>query len=182
MNAFELNKIAGAVLTAALLIFGGKTFLEIVDKPHHVAKAGYALPIPKGGVPGAGPAAAAKPFDFKEIAPLLAKASVDGGKDSFRKCTSCHTADKGGPNKVGPNLYGVVNRDVGKHEGFAYSPAMAGHGGKWDYEHLAAYLHSPREAVPNNKMAFPGVKDDAELADLLAYLRTLSDSPAPLPN
>lgn len=182
MNAFELNKIAGWVLAAALVIFGGKTFLEIKEAPHKVEKAGYTLPMPKGGVPGAGPAKPAAPFDFKEIAPLLAKASVDGGKDSFRKCTSCHTADTGGPNKVGPNLYGVVGRDVGKHEGFAYSPAMIGKGGKWDWEHLAAYLHNPREAIPNNKMVFPGIKDNAELADLLVYLRTLSDSPAALPN
>lgn len=182
MNAFELNKIAGAVLTAALLIFGGKTFLEIVDKPPKVATAGYTLPMPKGGVPGAGPAQPAAPFDFKEIAPLMAKASVDGGKDSFRKCTSCHTVEKGGPNRVGPNLYGIVGRDVAKYEGFAYSPAMVAKGGKWDWEHLAVYLHNPRTAIPNNKMVFPGVKDNAELADLLAYLRTLSDAPAPLPN
>ena len=182
MNAFELNKIAGAVLTAALLIFGGKTFLEIVDKPHNVAKAGYTLPMPKGGVPGAGPGKPAAPFDFKEIAPLMAKASVDGGKDSFRKCTSCHTADKGGPNKVGPNLYGLVGRDVGQARGLRL---LAGHdrqGRQVGLGALGGLSAQPAEAIPNNKMAFPGVKDNAELADLLAYLRTLSDSPVAVPN
>ena len=166
MNAFELNKIAGAALAALLLIFGGRTLLEIVDKPRHVEKAGYTLPMPKGGPAGE---------------PLLAKASVDGGKDAFKKCVSCHTVEKGGPNRTGPNLYGVVDRDVGKHEGFNYSPALKDKGGKWDWAHLAAYLHNPRQAIPNNRMAFPGVSDNAELADLLAYLRTLSDSPAALP-
>lgn len=181
MNAFELNKIAGAALAALLLIFGGRTLLEIVDKPRHVEKAGYTLPMPKGGPAGASaPAVAA--FDFsKEVEPLLAKASVDGGKDAFKKCVSCHTVEKGGPNRTGPNLYGVVDRDVGKHEGFNYSPALKDKGGKWDWAHLAAYLHNPRQAIPNNRMAFPGVSDNAELADLLAYLRTLSDSPAALP-
>lgn len=182
MNAFELNKIAGAVLLALLIIFGGRTFLEIVDKPHHVEKAGYALPIPEGGTATASATPAAA-FDFgKEVAPLLAKASAEGGQETFKKCVSCHTSEKGGANKVGPNLYGVIDREVAKHEGFNYSPALKAKGGNWDWAHLAAYLHSPREAIPGNRMAFPGVKDNAELADLLAYLRTLSDSPAPLPN
>jgi cytochrome c len=181
MNAFELNKIAGAVLVALLIIFGGRTFLDIVDRPHKVEKAGYTLPMPKGG-PAAAPSAAAAAFDFqKEVAPLLAKASADAGKDSFKKCVSCHTPDKGGKNGTGPNLYGVVGRDVGKAAGFNFSPAMQAHGGQWDWAHLAAYLHNPRTEVPNNRMAFPGIKDNAELADLLAYLRTLSDSPAALP-
>ena len=182
MNAFELNKIAGAVLVALLIIFGGRTFLEIVDQPRKVEKAGYTLPMPKGGPAGAAaPAAAA--FDFgKEVAPLLAKASVEGGQDSFKKCVSCHSVDKGGKNGTGPNLYGIVGREVAKHAGFNFSPALKEKGGQWDWAHLAAYLHSPRTAIPGNRMAFPGIADNAELADLLAYLRTLADTPAALPN
>jgi cytochrome c len=180
MDAFEFNKIAGAVLAALLLIFGGRTFFEIAEGHHKLEKAVYTLPMPKEGG-AAAPGTAAPTFEFAKVAELLPKASVENGQDAFRKCTACHTADKGGPNRVGPNLFGIVGRDVGKHEGFAFSSAMSSHGGKWTFEDLAKYLHDPREAVPGNKMAFAGVKDNAELADLLAYLRTLSDNPQPLP-
>lgn len=180
MNAFEFNKIAGAVLTALLFVFGGKTLLQIAEGHQHLEKAAYTLPLPKGGEAG-GAAAEAPKFDFAQVAALLPKAKAEAGQDTFKKCMACHTPEKGGPNKVGPNLYGIVGRDVGKHAGFAYSPAMSSHGGKWTFEELAKYLHDPKGAVPGNKMAFIGISDNADLADLLAYLRTLSDNPAPLP-
>ena len=179
MNAFEFNKIAGAVLSALLLMFASKTILDIAEGSHAPHKAAYTLPMSKGGA--GGPAAGAAEFDAAKVIALLPKANADSGKDAFRKCTACHTPEKGGANRVGPNLYGVVGREVGKHGGFAYSGPMTGHGGKWTFEELAKYLHNPRTAIPGNKMAFAGVPDDAELADVLAYLRTLSDSPVSLP-
>ena len=179
MNAFEFNKIAGAVLSALLLIFASKTFLEIAEGSQATQKAAYTLPMPKGGA--GGPAVEGPKFEFAKVAELLPKANAEAGQDAFKKCTACHTPEKGGPNRVGPNLYGVVGREVAKHAGFAYSQAMSGHGGNWTFEELAKYLHDPRGAIPGNKMAFVGLTDNAELADVLAYLRTLSDSPAPLP-
>jgi cytochrome c len=114
---------------------------------------------------------------------MLPKANAEAGADVFKKCLSCHSPAKGGPDLVGPNLWGVVGRKVGASPTFGnrYSDAMKSHGGEWTWEALAKYLHKPAEAVPGNKMLFDGVPDNTDLADLLAHLRTLSDSPAPLP-
>jgi cytochrome c len=112
---------------------------------------------------------------------LLGKANADNGQDTFKKCLSCHTPQKDGRNGTGPNLWGIVGRRPGSHAGFPYSEAMKNKGGEWNWEALATYLHDPRAALPGNKMAFPGIKDNAELADVLAYLGKLSDNPPPLP-
>ncbi len=109
------------------------------------------------------------------------------GENTFKKCKACHSIiapdgteiQKGG--KTGPNLYGVMGRKLGAHPGFAYSDAVKNKGGEWSYEMMAAYLHNPKDSIPGNKMAFAGVPDTQDLVDVIAYLRTLDDSPKPLP-
>jgi cytochrome c len=179
MDAFEVNKTAGAVLSALLVMFAGHALLEIAHPLKKPEKPGWALPVTEA--PAAAPAAATAPFDVKQVLAALPKASADNGHDIFKRCLQCHTADKGGPNRVGPNLWGIVGRARAARPGFAYSEAMKSHAGNWTFEELATYLHDPKADIPGNKMAFAGLKDNAELADLLAYLRTLADQPAPLP-
>lgn len=110
---------------------------------------------------------------------LLASASPEAGASAFRKCQACHTIEKGGANRVGPNLYNVINRPVGSHEGFRYSRAMADFGGAWSVERLDAYLKEPRQVVKGTRMIFAGLKDDTERANLIAFLNTHSDNPLP---
>ena len=179
MNAFEFNKIAGAVLSALLLVFGLKTFAEIGFAEKIPAKPGYVLPVTVAAAGGSGAPAA---FSFDAVKGLLAKASADAGEDGFKKCAACHTPVKGGENKVGPNLWNVIGRKLGTHGGFAYSDALKGKGGDWTWESLATYLNNPRGAIPGNKMAFAGIQDNQDLADMLVYLRKLGDSPAAMPN
>lgn len=182
MDSFEINKIVGSVLAALLLIFGTPTLLDIAKGGHgQPAKAGFTLPAPKeqpGAAAAAAPAAAA--FSFAKVAELMPKANADNGQATFKKCTACHTPEKGGANRVGPNLFGVIGRKAGSKEGFAYSDGMKAKG-EWSFEQLAAFINNPKGWLPSTKMVFAGISDPAELADLLAYIRTLSDSPAPLP-
>lgn len=139
----------------------------------HIEKA--VVTVPAGG---AGPAAPAAPVD---LGTLLASADAARGKSTAKVCGSCHTFDQGGPNRVGPNLWAVIGRPVGAHGGFAYSPAVAGHGGAWSYQELDRYLASPAKAIPGNKMAFNGIRNPKDRANLLAYLGTLGSAQVPLP-
>jgi len=179
MDAFEVNKTIGAVLSALLLVFGSKTILDIVYKEHKPEKAGWALPITEIA-PTASKEPAA-PFDAAKVLALLSKANADNGQDTFKKCMQCHTPEKGGRILTGPNLWGIVGRARASMAGFPYSEAMKTHPGNWTFEELAKYLYDPKADIPGNKMAFAGVKDSTDLADLLVYLRKLADSPAALP-
>ncbi len=185
MDSWIINKVAGAVIAALLVAFGTGTLAEILvghGDAAKKAKPGYALPMTAVAPSGAaGPAPAA--FKFAEIAPMLKTASAENGQAAFAPCRACHTVDKGGKSLVGPNLYGVVGRDVASSASFPrYSAAFKGQKGPWTFEKLATFINNPRGAIPGNQMAFAGIKSNADLADLLVYLRSLSDTPAPLPN
>ena len=99
-----------------------------------------------------------------------ASADADAGKTVFNRCKICHTVEAGGRNAVGPNLHGVFGRKAGSADNFTFSEAMKNTGIVWDDDTMTKYLRSPREVVPEGKMAFPGIKNDEEMANLLAYL------------
>ena len=184
MDSFEISKFAGAALCALLAIVLPPTLAETFGK--HAAsdaKSGYTLPAAAtGAAPAAGGAAAAPAGNiFDAVKPLLATVKPEGGAGTFKACQACHSGDKGGANKVGPALWGVVGRKTGAHEGFAYSETMKAKGGEWTYDRLAGFLNSPKAYVPGTKMVYNGITDPEKLAELLAYLGTLSDAPVPLP-
>ena len=180
MNSFEFNKIAGAVLGTALLVFGLHELAGVVYHAHEPEKPGFAVEVAEAATGEEAPAAEAAPA--VALGTLLASADATKGQTVFKACAACHDASNGGPNKVGPNLWGIVGRNHGIHEGFSYSEAMAALKDKpWDYAALNEFLLAPKKAVPGTKMAYGGLKKDEDRANLLAYLQTLSDSPVPFP-
>jgi cytochrome c2 len=132
--------------------------------------------------PGA-EAPAAETAGGSEASPMVAMvadADPAAGERTFRQCAACHTPDKGGQNRVGPNLWGVFGADIGSHEGFNYSDALTSIDGIWTVEKLNAYLENPRGFAPGNRMAFAGLRNEADRAAMIAYLHSLSDDPKPL--
>src|SRR5215212_10532787 len=146
MDSFELNKIMGAVLGTLLFVVGLNIFSGILFAPKKPAIPGYDLPVPQEETAGGGGQAQAQE---QPLPILLASADATKGQSAAKKCAACHTFDKGGPNKVGPNLWGVVNRPIAEHEGFSYSAALSEKKGQaWDYDHLNTFLTSPKTYAP----------------------------------
>lgn len=112
-----------------------------------------------------------------EVMQRLQNADAEAGKNAALICAACHTLETGGGTRVGPNLYGIINRTTASVSDFQYSEAMAKYDGKWSPERLDTFLKNPMQAVAGTTMMFPGVQDDTERANLIAYLNTLSDSP-----
>jgi cytochrome c len=127
------------------------------------------------------PAAREAGFEATAVVALLSKANPEDGASVFRLCSACHAAEQGAPHRVGPNLWGIVGHRKAAQPGFNYSAALRAKGGTWSYEDLAHYTHNPRLFAPGTSMAFVGIADNSRMASLIAYLRTLSDNPAPLP-
>ncbi len=183
MNPY-INMGVGALLGTIFVLMSVSIASEGIFHSAAPEKEGFTIVAAEGTTEGGAEGAAEAATT--PIATLLASADASAGEAVFKKCQACHSGEKGGPNKVGPDLWDIVNRPIAAHEGFSYSAAMKtfAEGGKqvWDFDHLNHFLAAPKKYIAGTAMGFAGLKKDDERANLIAYLRSLSDNPAPLPS
>jgi len=176
MDADNVNKVLMAVLSTCLGVLAVNIAAGAIFSPPQPAKPGYEIAVPeheeaKGGAP-----AAPEPIEVR-----LANSSPERGQSAAKVCLACHTFEKGGPNKQGPNLWGVVDRPRASEAGFNYSAPMKAKGGTWTFEELDKFLASPKGYIPGTAMTFTGLPRDTQRADVINYLHTLADKPVDLP-
>lgn len=180
MNTFELNKIAAGILTTLLVLYVVNMIGNIVISPKDLEMVAYPLPQVEDTVLTE-EAEEAEEVEVLSLASLLIDADIKKGQKVAKKCAACHTFGQGEKNKVGPNLWNIVGRDMASMDGFSYSSALSGFNGKWNYKSLNQFLTKPKEYIPGNKMSFRGLSKETDRANLIIYLRSMSESPLPLP-
>jgi cytochrome c len=176
----EFNKIFAALLIAGITASGSSFVARKIMSPHGDAHHEHAVPVE--GVESVASAAESGPSGPEPVLALLAAADVAQGEKLSKACAACHSFDKGGANRVGPNLWNVVGIQKGHHEGFAYSEALSAKGGAWGYTELNQFLYKPKDYITGTKMNYIGLKKPEDRAAIIAWLRTLSDSPVPMPS
>jgi cytochrome c len=179
MDSFELNKIIAAILMVALLVIGlGK----IADGIFHVKKPerpGYQVEVESQSTSSA--TQVTEIGEKIDIAAIMALGDVASGEAIFKKCAACHSIKKGGANKIGPALYGVVGSKVGSASDYKYSNALASYGKEWTFEELNGFLTKPGSYLKGTKMSYAGLRKEADRASVIKYLNQNSDNSIPLP-
>ena len=179
MNNFEINKYAGALLAAALAVVAISEISNFAISPTFPEKVAYAIDTGEEASTTAATTEAA--VEGPSLGALLASADAGKGAKVFKKCSACHTTDDGGANKIGPNLFAIIERPKGSTSGFSYSDALVAKGGNWSYADLDAFLTKPKDFIKGTKMSFSGLKKPNDRANLIAYLRSFGSEGLPLP-
>jgi len=181
MSGRESNKLAAGILIAGLIVMITGKIVDVLYVPNlDPEQRGFKVEVVETDSSESQVAKSEPEFEI-DLKSLMQVASAEEGEKSFSKCSSCHTVSKGGPNRVGPNLWDIVGAKKAHLSDYNYSKALSSMQGDWTYDNLAHFLHKPAKYVKGTKMSFAGIKKQEEIANIIAYLRTLSDSPKPLP-
>ncbi len=176
MNGFELNKIVAAIILGVLLVFGVGKFTDIIFQVKKPSQPAYVVeaPVLKASNDSSNSGSV-------DIAQLLSTGTIEHGQKVFKKCSACHVVAKGGKNKIGPALYGVLGKKSGSMSGYKYSKALMAHGKVWSFEEMNGYLIKPQAHIKGTKMAFAGLKSEKDRASVILYMNSMSDNPLPKP-
>ena len=177
MNGFEINKIIAAIIFTVLVVFGIDKITDIIFHVEKPSEAAYKVEAPVLKTVGS-KSTGSGTLNVKDF---LALGSIEHGQKVFKKCSACHVVAKGGKNKIGPVLYGVLGRKSGAISDYKYSKALMAHGKVWSYEEMNGYLLKPAAHIKGTKMAFAGLKNEKDRASVILYMNSLSDSPLPKP-
>ena len=181
MDSFELNKIIGAVLMTALIVIGINKLSDAIFHVEKPEKSAYKIEGVELATTSSQETSAVKEVAQINIKEILAMGDLAHGEKVFKKCSACHIIAKGGKNKIGPALYGIVGKASAVAEGYSYSKALKAHGKNWSFEELNAYLLKPQAHIQGTKMAFAGLRKDKDRGSVILYLNSQSDSPLPKP-
>ena len=179
MDSFEINKIVAAVLMVALLVIGIGKLSDVIFHVEKPETPGYTVEVEQ--VSTASSSTTTTVEEKVDIAALMAMGDIASGEKIFKKCAACHSRIKGGKNAIGPALYNVVGRKVGAVEDYKYSKALAAYEKEWTFEELNGFLKKPAKYIKGTKMAYAGLRKEADRASVIKYLNENSDSPVPLP-
>ena len=181
MSGLEVNKILASIIFAVLIVTLIGHFGDLIIDTEHNDQKETAYKIDVDEDTPSDSTLVKKEEIIEPITALLASASLENGEKLFKKCATCHNYEKGSANKVGPQLWNLINRPLASVDGFAYSNALVEYGGNWGYEELAEFLYKPKKYIKGTKMNFAGLKKVKDRSDIVYFLRAQSDNPVPLP-
>ena len=174
MPSFEWNKIIASVLTAMIVAMVAGILSSELVRPKRLEQPVYLPPGAEAGAAASTAAPGQAPAKVEPIEPALAKADPKHGEQLTKPCLQCHTFGKGEPNKIGPNLFGIMTENIASVPNYQFSQALAAHKGeKWDPDKLNVWLSKPQEFAKGTKMTFPGLPKGQDRADVIAYLESL---------
>ena len=175
-----MNKIIVSIVLAIVLFLGINKVTDSVFYVEKLEKSAYQIDSVATDVAVTSTSQSANESDSENIMILFASTNASEGEKIFKKCAACHSVAKGGGNKIGPSLWGVLGRNAGSVSDYKYSKAMVGHGKPWSFKEMNGFLIKPKDWVKGTKMSFAGLKNAKERAAIILYMNENSDNPLPL--